>query len=184
MDLTGDHTVEGVTGWAFDHSGGSNLADIGHDIDGIGLVRAIEAPGAQDHPNGIVGLDHVVVMTPNIDRTVAALLTMGIEPRRRRDLSRGRKPSQQVFCWAGDVILEVVGPTEAAGDGPAHIWGLALVSGDLDATVAWFGPDRCSTTAAAVQAGRRIATIHRRAIGSSTRLVVMSPHGSRGVGAP
>lgn len=148
------------------------------DVDGIELVSPIKAPVAPCHPNGIIGIDHVVVMTPNLDRTVAALLSLGIEPRRRRDISLGGKPTQQVFCWAGDVILELVGPIEPAGDNPAHIWGLALVSGDLDGTVAWFGPDRCSAVSEAVQTGRRIATVDRRAIGSSTRLVVMSPHRS------
>jgi hypothetical protein len=53
---------------------------------------------------------------------------------------------------------------EAAGgsDRPAHFWGLALLSEDLDRTAAAFG-EHSSGPRAAVQEGRRIATVKRSA---------------------
>jgi hypothetical protein len=43
--------------------------------------------------------------------------------------------------------------------GPARLWGLAFNVDDLDASVAWFGPERCGRIKDAVQPGRRIATV-------------------------
>ncbi|MEZ5341941.1 MAG: hypothetical protein R2706_10965 [Acidimicrobiales bacterium] len=85
-----------------------------------------------EHPNGVSGLDHVVVMSPDVERTVAALQTSGFEPRRRRVIEAASPPRQQVFFWIGPTILELVGPMEPTSTGPATIWGLAVVSDDID----------------------------------------------------
>ena len=167
--LGGQESGDGFTGWAFDGRPG------GGTIDGIAVVDPPAAdPLAVSHPNGIVAIDHLVVMTGDVDRTVAALAVVGSEPRRRREVDFGDTPSVQVFCWSGDLILEVVGPaspTEAA----ASLWGLTLVADDIDATVAFLG-DLASPARTAVQPGRRIASIDRRAMGSSVRLAVMDRH--------
>ena len=51
-----------------------------------------------------------------------------------RDGSSGGGPIRQVFFRLGDPILEMVGPPEPSGDGPARFFGLALTVADLDAT--------------------------------------------------
>lgn len=58
-------------------------------------------------------------------------------------------------------------------DGPAFFWGLALVAPDLDATVAELGGDRVGEARAAVQPGRRIATL-RRSAGLSAPVALMT----------
>lgn len=110
---------------------------------------------ASAHPNGTTAIDHVVVVTPDLDRTTAALAELGLEPRRTREAGRGRL---QRFFRLGDVILELVGPAASAGGGPATLWGLAFTVADIDATAAHLG-DRVGDPRPAVQPGRRIATL-------------------------
>jgi hypothetical protein len=150
-------------------------------IDGIvtgSVIGAGEAPAAPVHPNGITAIDHIVVSTPNLERTVSALEDLGIECRRRRDAGTyGSKKMRQAFFWLGDVILEVVGPDVVdpeTANGPASFFGIALISPDLDATFAYLG-DRMKAPVDAVQRGRRIATISSRA-GAKVPIAVMSPH--------
>jgi hypothetical protein len=125
------------------------------------------------HPNGTTAVDHVVVMTPDLDRTVAALEQAGLESRRVRDADAGGRPIRQVFFRLGDPVLEVVGPPEPSGDGPARFFGLALTVADLDGTATALG-DHLGEVKDAVQPGRRIATL-RRSAGCTTALAFMSP---------
>ena len=59
------------------------------------------------------------------------------------------------------------------GDRPAFFWGLAFVAPDLDATVATLG-DQVSEIRAAVQPGRRIATLCRSA-GLAVPVALITP---------
>jgi hypothetical protein len=118
----------------------------------------------------VIGVDHVVVATPDFDRTTRALAQAGLQLRRAR--AAGDR-AQQGFYVIGDALAEVVGPLTPDGDGPATFWGVTLVSADLDATCAALG-DLISTPRDAVQPGRRIATV-RAAAGLGTAVAVMSP---------
>jgi hypothetical protein len=163
-----------ATAWSWSGLHGSTL-------DGAPVVApspASEPATHPPHPNGIVRVDHVVATTPNVDRSIDTLAAAGLELRRVRDTTIGGASGRQAFFWAGDVILEVVGPSTAAGDEPLALWGLAVVSEDLDATVAWLGPTRCSAPRPAVQAGRRIATLRTRDLGISIPVAIMDIHPS------
>lgn len=145
-------------------------------VDGLATTATDAEPAAPgSHPNGIVGLDHVVLRSPDLDRTTAALGALGLDLRRSRDVGTVDRPMQQRFFRLGDVILELVGPSTPMGDGPCSIWGYALVSDDIDATAASMG-DACSPPKEAVQPGRRIATIRTRDLGIGVTLAVMTPH--------
>ena len=162
----------GMTAWAVD--------GIDDPVDGlatIDLAPAAPVDAAALHPNGATAVDHVVVSTPDLDRTVAALERTGLEARRVRDTGSGDRPIRQVFFRIGDPVLEVVGPPEPAGDGPARFWGLALTVADLDATAAVLG-EQLGEVKDAVQPGRRIATL-RRSAGCTTALAFMSPPPAR-----
>ncbi len=123
------------------------------------------------HPNGVVSLDHLVVATPHIGRTVASLTSAGIELRRVREIG-GDPPRQQAFFKLGDVVLEVVGTRDQSGDWPLRFYGLAWTVRDLDETAAYLG-DRLRPAKDAVQPGRRIATLDRAA-GSTVPHTFMS----------
>ena len=130
------------------------------------------------HPNGVAGLDHVVAISPALDRTVAALEAAGLDLRRVREEPTPAGAPRQAFFRLGDVILEVVQePDEAiekAGgvERPAFFWGLALLAPDLDAAVATLG-DRVGEPRDAVQPGRRIATL-RRSAGLAVPIALMT----------
>lgn len=120
----------------------------------------------------MVGLDHLVLTTPDFGRTVAAFEAGGFDLRRVRATSTYGAPMQQGFFKHGSVVLELIGPDAPAGDGPARFWGLAFVSEDLDATAGFLG-ERCHPPKDAVQPGRRIATLGRAA-GSTVPIAFMS----------
>ncbi len=172
LRLLGPGAGTGIVGWELLAAG-----DLPPDIDGIATVAGTGAGagGSPVHPNGATGLDHVVVHTPDLQRTLDALRTAGMELRRVREAS---PELHQAFLWAGDVLVEVGGPPEPTGDGPAQLWGLVVVAPDLDAVAAL--PARpLGSVREAVQAGRRIATV-RRELGSSVPLAFMTPHQPRG----
>ena len=143
-------------------------------IDGLRCAEASvsDASVHREHENGVTSLDHLVVGTPDLGRTVAALEQAGLELRRTRDSDTYGTPMRQAFFKAGGTIIEVVGPAEPAGDGPARFFGLAWTVEDLDATAAFFG-DRLHPAKDAVQPGRMIATLDKSA-GSTVRMAFMT----------
>jgi hypothetical protein len=132
------------------------------------VMEAIDPDVAAFHPNGTISIDHLVIRTPNLPRTVDAFQEAGLLYRRTRDAGR----VHQAFFRAGEVILEIVGPPDPAGDGPAQFYGLAFNVVDLDDTAKYLG-DRLHPAKEAVQPGRRIATLDKGA-GSSVAIAFMS----------
>lgn len=142
-------------------------------IDGLPFGLPADPPEpTPDHPNGVIGLDHVVVLTPDLTRTIDSLERVGIALRRLRDGSTYGAPMSQAFFRLGPVILEVVGPHEPSGDGPPRFFGLAYTVRDLDETAAYLGA-RLHPAKDAVQPGRKIATLDKAA-GSTVAIAFMS----------
>ncbi len=172
--LVGDHGGRGVLGWTLC---ASSDGDRPAAIDGIPTEWSDTPPRAISvvHPNGVDGLDHVVVMTPDVDRTVRACTELAMVARRERLAGTERHPMRQVFVRHGEVIIEIVGPRDAPSEptGPATLWGLACNSADLDATAAHLG-DRLGSVRAAVQDGRRIASLRHAEVGISVPMAFMS----------
>ncbi len=173
-------TGGGFLGWSID--GLDAAGRDGASLDGLALAtgdtpRATAAAPAPAHPNGIASIDHVVVRTGDVERTVAAFTDAGFEVRGGRSTTSYGAPMRQTFFWAGDVILELVGPDEGepTTDEATSIFGLALVAPDLDATASTLG-ELLGTPKEAVQAGRRIAGLRGREVGISLPIAVMSPH--------
>jgi hypothetical protein len=110
------------------------------------------------HPNGAVGLDHVVVLTPRFERTAGALAEAGLELRRIREASGGIR---QGFRRLGPAILEVVEAPDQP-DAPSRFWGLVVIVSDLDALAERLG-EHLGKVRPAVQPGRRIATLRESA---------------------
>jgi hypothetical protein len=141
-------------------------------IDGLAVHASDAAADSGTHPLGAIAVDHVVARTPDLERTLGALQDAGLDLRRVRDAG---PDARQGFFNLGTAILEVAGPREPAGDGPASFWGLVLVVEDLDAAVQRLG-DLAGTPRDAVQPGRRIATVRREA-GLGTAVALMTPRG-------
>src|SRR5207244_6504144 len=121
-----------------------------------------------------------VVPAPAVDRTLSALQAAGAEFRGVRGVTGpDGRPARQGFFRLGEVILEVAGPAEPAGDGPASFWGLTVVVEDIDAAAAQLR-DRLGRVKDAVQPGRRIATVRREPGGGiPLALITASPSGRR-----
>lgn len=155
------------------------------DVDGLALAAPAAGPAGEAgaHPNRVTALDHVVAMSPRLERTIAALEAAGLRLRRVREEPTPAGAPRQAFFHLGSAILEVVQePAEAVERGggpdrPARFWGLALVCDDLDAAAAALG-ERASRVRDAVQPGRRIVSL-RRSAGLTLPLALMSPRPRR-----
>ena len=132
-------------------------------IDGLStnfVNQVPPAPARNDVSSGgprldIVGVDHVVINTPNLQRTSDAIaLATGAQLKRVREAGGG---VQQGFHRLGGVVVEIVSsPTMPPGD--ATFWGLVLTVDNIDSIYDFVGPDVLSEPKPAVQPGRRIAT--------------------------
>ncbi len=152
-------------GWSFDPPTEGS-------IDRIQARPIRPAPGSEvTNPNGANAVDHLVVATPNLDRTTTAFEAHGIPLRKARPIG----DREQRFFWAGKTIIELVGPIGRSGHGPATIWGIALVADDLDASKELLG-DRLSEPRDAVQPGRQISAIRTRELNISITIALMTPH--------
>jgi hypothetical protein len=139
------------------------------ELDGLAttLSDSAQPAAASVHPNGIAAIDHIVAMTPALDRSIRALQAAGLDLRRIREEPTPAGAPRQAFFRLGGEILEVVQEPEQiveqrGDDRPARLWGLALIAEDLDRTVQSLGA-YAGQAGDAVQAGRRIATIKRSA---------------------
>jgi hypothetical protein len=143
-------------------------------VDGLVSCDAAAAVGAAGvpHPNGVVSLDHVVITTPDHERTLAAFASFGYDLRRLRETDSYGAPMRQGFFKEESVILEVIGPAAPMGDKPARFWGLAWTVASLEDTAGVLGP-RLHPAKEAVQPGRRIATLDKAA-GSTVAMAFMS----------
>jgi hypothetical protein len=155
-----DHPGEGgIVGWAL--SGATETAgQPGATLDVDGLSTEIVAPTTPvyaDHRLRASGLDHVVVLTADLERTSTAIAEVtGCELKRIREVGTMRQGFHRI--GRGGLIVELVERPDLP-DGPASFWGLVLIVEDLDAACELIGPDRISPPKDAVQPGRRIATI-------------------------
>lgn len=145
----------GVVGWGL----AAAEADPASDIEGLPTFATSVPDRAlpDHHPLGAVRVDHIVVLTPDLDRTTATVEAgLGVALRRRREGPSGSGAHvQQAFFRLGEVILELVaGPP----DEPVRFWGLAFETRSLDAAFALLGPERLRAPKPAVQPGRRIAS--------------------------
>jgi hypothetical protein len=151
-------------------------------IDGLATTTSDEPmPEPVTHANGAELIDHVVIMSPDVDRTVAALNRAGLDTLRTRhvDPEQYGFEARQTFFRLGEVILELIGPNEPQGDGPAAFFGLAYTVSDIDALPALYG-EHLGRVKDAVQPGRRITTLRHKELGLSVATAFMSPSGQAG----
>ncbi len=175
--LVGRDGGKRILGWSLRDAPPPRLAD--GVLDGL-PTSASDAPPASpaEHRNGASSIDHVVLLTPDLDRTTAALGAVGLEPRGERDTDTYGAPMRQVFFRLGEVILELIGQPGAQGEGDPGFFGLAITVADLDGLAADLG-DRLGSIKDAVQDGRRIATLRHRELGMSVATAFMSPEPAR-----
>ncbi|MEA2363770.1 MAG: hypothetical protein QOD71_2915 [Thermoleophilaceae bacterium] len=170
--LEGAGERRGITRWSVRDAGAL-------DLDGLDTTASHAPPATgATHPNGTVSIDHLVVITPDLDRTTAVLRDAGLDLRRLREGDTPGGSQRQAFFRMGELILEVVqapaGTRVAADpDGPARLWGISFLVEDLATPAAALG-DSLSEPRDAVQPGRRIATV-ATAAGLGPAIAFMTP---------
>lgn len=172
MDASGTGT--GVQRWVLANHPGD-------DVDGLptSAVPAIGSPPRQEHPNGVTALDHLVIGSPNRERTIPVLEdSLGVSMRRQTEHRLYGRDMVQSFFLLPPTLLEVISRPDEMGDGPSVFWGLAFVVEDLDATVELLG-DAVSPARDAVQPGRRIASLRHEDLGLSTPVAFLTPRPGR-----
>ena len=155
----------GICSWTLRHIAAGTST-----VDGLPTSPATPSPVAprEQHPNGALGLDHVVITTPDFDRTALALERAGLALRRVRDAGGFR----QGFRRLGPAIMEIV-ETPGRPSGPARFWGLVVVVADLEALRERFGT-HLGGARPAVQPDRHIAALTATA-GVSPKVAFMDP---------
>jgi hypothetical protein len=174
LRLVGPGSARGILGWSV--RGTDRL-----DFDGVPTTASEEdppPPPGEPHPNGVTAIDHVVVLTPDIARTTAALRGAGFDLRREREGPTPGGSTRQSFFRMGEVILEVVeapAGTRIAEDpgGPARLWGISFLVEELERTAEVLGA-LLGEPREAVQPGRRIATLRKEA-GLGPAVAFMTP---------
>ena len=171
ISLRLDETLPpGMHSWAL-----SNIDSTVVSIDGISITGnvandRIEHNDAQGFVLTPLGIDHVVVNTPDLERTSLALHeATGAELKRIRDAGNGVR---QGFHRLGDVIIEIVS-APSMPPGNASLWGFVLNVADVHEVAAYLGPDVLSPPKPAVQKNRLIATF-RGAVGLGVPVALMS----------
>jgi hypothetical protein len=153
----------GVLGWS--------LRDVAStELDGLPTTisqRPVPPPAAT-HPNGVIAIDHVVAITPDLDRTVPALQAAGLDLRRVREEPTPAGAPRQAFFRLDREVLEVIQEPDhviaraGGAERPVRFWGLALLVEDLDRAAELLA-SHLGEIRPAVQPGRRIATVGRSA---------------------
>jgi hypothetical protein len=173
LRMAGAKAGRGILGWSLREVSSTEL-------DGLptSLSQAPVREPAGIHPNGVLAIDHVVAMSPELDRSVRALQAAGLDLRRVREEPTPAGAPRQAFFRLGAEILELIQEPEqvvatAGGpDHPARFWGLALSAEDLEGAAERLGPD-LGEVRPAVQVGRLIATL-RRSAGLAVPVALMS----------
>jgi hypothetical protein len=157
----------GIDGWAL-----SGIDDTTTSVAGL-TTTVVEqlAPIFATHSLGARSIDHVVVMTGDLESTTGDIaLATGCELKRIREVGKIRQGFHRI--GRGGLIVEVV-QHEDDNRTAAEFWGLVIIVEDLDEACAQLGADRVGEPKDAVQPGRRIATI-RSSVGLGTAVALMS----------
>ena len=155
VELSASAPAGTIESWALDGT------DVPESVDGLATDSAERGGPETQHPNGASAIDHIVVVTPSLERTSDAFAAIGVDCRRVRDAGAGVR---QGFFLVGDVLVEVVESAQVDEAQPARFWGLTAVVADIDRAAALLG-ERLGRVKDAVQPGRRIATVRPEASG-------------------
>lgn len=148
--------------------------DVPGSIDGLQTLAAERGGPDAEHPNGATRIDHLVVLTPSLERTQAAFAQLDVECRRVREAGGGVR---QGFFLVDDLLVEAVEGAGPEAEGPARFWGITVEVADIDRTAELLG-DRVGRVKEAVQPGRRIATVRAEASGGLP-LALITPRRKR-----
>jgi hypothetical protein len=95
--LVGPDAGTGIVGWSL-----RGVPDGVTTVDGLPTSLSAQPPAQPgEHALGATQVDHVVLMSPDLARTTAAIESIGAEVRRVRDFDIAGTPMRQVFFRLG-----------------------------------------------------------------------------------
>ena len=161
----------GLVGWTIAADSDASIM-----IDGIPTTLVKSTPDVSSTSligqQTIVGLDHVVVNTDDLDRTCSAIENaLSLEVRRERQVGNG---VVQRFHKLENTIIEVVTGPHVTTPG-ASLWGMVISVEDLFDLADELGESVTSTPKKATQPGRYISTV-RSGVGLGIPFAMMTPH--------
>lgn len=171
VQLTVGFPGSGLVGWTIETGRDESLM-----IDGIPTTlvssSAEMSPSSVIGQQSIVGLDHVVVNTDDLDRTCSAIENaLSLEVRRERQVGNG---VVQRFHKLENTIIEVVTGPHITSPG-ASLWGMVISVDDLFDLAEELGENVTSMPKKATQPGRYISTV-RSGVGLGIPFAMMTPH--------
>lgn len=171
VDLVVGFPGTGLVGWTLE----SDVAGV-IDVDGIPTTLVLPQPerptSSRIGKQSIVGLDHVVVNTDDLDRTCSAIeRALSLEVRREREVGNG---VVQRFHKLDNTIIEVVTGPHITKPG-ASLWGMVISVDDLFDLAEELGDSVTSMPKKATQPGRYISTV-RSSVGLGVPFAMMTPH--------
>ena len=128
-------------------------------------------PPRRGAPNGVIAIDHLMLLSPDLGRTVKSLAAIGAAAQGTRRRAR-RTAHPPGVLPPRRVIIEVVGSSTTRAEGPSNLWGITCVVADIDATATFLG-EHTTPVKDAVQPGRRITTLHHREFDMSVRTALI-----------
>lgn len=151
-------------------SGAAVRIRLSRPVAGLDRCEAAAAPQSV-HPNGVTGVDHIVIATSSPDDVTSALVAAGAELRATRQARHGElEVEQRFFPLPGGMIELVCAPPWPRA---ATVWGVTFECAD-PADVARRWPGLVAAPHAALQPGRTITTVLGEAR-LGTRVALISP---------
>lgn len=183
-----------VQSWLFYRKGDPVDGEIHHDIDGLDIRTTGRLPTkpsgstAPTHENKVTTIDHIVIQSIDVRKTVAEFRAkLGMEPRRLGGVGPMRKGLLFAFYkFAEDgCVIEIVGPD---GTDPnvkpaspkTRLWGTTFNVSDMKASHATLDKrGAAKRLIAAVQGGRSIYTLDNKKIGVGMDMAFISKDGPK-----
>lgn len=142
------------------------------------VVAQSEAPAAQMSDGGVIGIDHIVIRTPQAERAAALYgARLGLDMRLDREVA-GRR---LMFFRCGDAIVEIAEDRSLADDADL-LWGLSWRVSDADAEQARLAARgvAVSEVRPGFKPGTRVFTVRDSTAGVPTLMIEQSAHSRAG----
>jgi len=180
---------EGISHWIW--SGVVPESTTIADIPTISMMDdADESKEAKPHPNGVIGVDHIVLHTRNLSKVEATFRTLGSKLRAQRDdIYPG--VIQSFFRPANETIIEVVSPKAVSpakdDENPIFgfisdkilVWGITFVTRDMSKTKSFLGEGLGKVLDAKQGGGRKIGTLRNKVFEINSAIALMTPYAKK-----
>jgi hypothetical protein len=163
--------------FAWNWSGISNSLET---IDGIPILRdkgegssKPDTP-ALDHPNGVNGIDHIVLNSFNFEKTEKEMENLGVQLRQKFSPGNLNMAFYRPRTMTIEVLANKADKPEETQEKKSFLWGITFATKDISATHTYL-KDLTKPPHDAVQKGRKFMTLQKTPL-ISTKIGFISPY--------